>query len=235
MYFGDIGPDSHTMLEYFESNGAPHYEDYENPAEYILRAIGAGVNSKVTQDWTATWKASPESHEVHAELARIEERGDANEAAHGKHHFATSGRNEFFEVYRRMNLMWWRNPTYNYGRFMLVVIIALIDGFSFYQLSNSYRDVQSRVFAIFSVLIMGNSLTILAQPMFMKRRQCFRREFARKFGGWQFTICIILVELPYLAANANANLFIILFYCTAGLQSTALNGFYVFIAFVFFM
>ena len=235
VYFGDIGPNSHTMLEYFESNGAPHCEDHENPAEYILRAIGAGVNSKVTQDWAATWKASPESHEVHAELARIEERGDANAASHGKHReFATSGRNQFFEVYRRMNLVWWRNPTYNYGRFMLAVIIALIDGFSFYQLSNSYRDLQSRVFAIFSVLIMGNSLIILAQPMFMKQRQYFRREYASKFyGWWQFAVSIILVELPYLAANAG--LFIILFYWTAGLQSTALNGFYVFIAFVSFM
>lgn len=64
MYFGDIGPNSRVMLDYFERNGAPHCEDHENPAEYILRAIGAGVNSKVTQDWAATWKASPESHEV---------------------------------------------------------------------------------------------------------------------------------------------------------------------------
>jgi ATP-binding cassette subfamily G (WHITE) protein 2 (SNQ2) len=238
VYFGDIGPNSRTMLEYFERNGAPHCEDHENPAEYILRSIGAGANSKVTQDWAATWKSSPESHEVHAELARIEQQGAANISSRteSKKHreFATSGRNQFIEVYRRMNLVWWRNPTYNYGRFMLAVIISLIDGFSFYHLSNSYRDLQSRVFAIFSVLIMGNSLIILAQPMFMKQRQYFRREYASKFyGWWQFAVSIILVELPYLAANAG--LFILLFYWTAGLESSAINGFYVFIAFVAFM
>jgi len=133
-----------------------------------------------------------------------------------------------------MNLVWWRNPTYNYGRLLLAVIISLIDGFSFYQLSNSYRDLQSRVFAIFSVLIMGNSLIILAQPMFMRQRQYFRREYASKFyGWWQFAVSIILVELPYLAANAG--IFILLFYFTAGLETTAINGFYVFIAFVAFM
>lgn len=238
VYFGDIGPNSHIMLDYFERNGAPHCEDHENPAEYILRAIGAGVNSKVTQDWAQVWKSSPEAHAVHAELAEIERAGAANIAANHSHNkrreFATSGTNQFWEVYRRMNLVWWRNPTYNYGRLLLAVIISLIDGFSFYKLSNSYRDLQSRVFAIFSVLIMGNSLIILAQPMFMRQRQYFRREYASKFyGWWQFAVSIILVELPYLAANAG--LFIVLFYWTAGLQSNAINGFYVFIAFVSFM
>jgi ATP-binding cassette, subfamily G (WHITE), member 2, SNQ2 len=237
VYFGDIGPNSRIMLDYFEHNGAPRCEDHENPAEYILRAIGAGVTSTVTQDWAATWKSSAEGHAVRGELLQIEQQGVASAAnsSHKKYReFATSGANQFYEVYTRMNLVWWRNPTYNYGRVLLAVIISLIDGFSFYKLSHSYRDLQSRVFAIFSVLIMGNSLIILAQPMFMRQRQYFRREYASKFyGWWQFAVSMILVELPYLALNAAV--FVLLFYWTAGLESTGINGFYVFIAFVAFM
>eukprot|EP00026_Physarum_polycephalum_P000540 Phypoly_transcript_00541.p1 GENE.Phypoly_transcript_00541~~Phypoly_transcript_00541.p1 ORF type:complete len:1444 (+),score=259.70 Phypoly_transcript_00541:181-4512(+) len=237
VYFGDIGPNSRVMLDYFERNGAPKCEDSENPAEYILRAIGAGVSSKVTQDWPATWKASPESHEVHAELARIEQQGlaSARSRTHRVHReFATSATYQFWEVYKRINLVWWRNPTYNYGRVMLAVIISLINGFSFFQLTDSYRDLQSRIFAVFSVLIMGNSLITLAQPMFMRQRQFWRREYASKFyGWWQFAVTIILVEMPYLAINAA--LYVFLFYWTSGVESTNINGFYVYIAFVSFM
>jgi ABC-type multidrug transport system ATPase subunit/ABC-type multidrug transport system permease subunit len=235
VYFGDIGPNSRVMLDYFERNGAPKCEDDENPAEYILRAIGAGVNSKVTQDWALTWKNSAESHSVQEELAQIQKEGQGSGANHThRREFATSEKYQFLEVYKRMNLVWWRNPTYNYGRFILAVIISLIDGFSFWKLSDSYRDLQSRVFAIFSVLIMGNSLIILAQPMFMRQRQYFRREYASKFyGWWQFATSMILVELPYLAIGSG--IFILLFYWTSHLESTAINGFYIFIAFVAFM
>jgi ATP-binding cassette, subfamily G (WHITE), member 2, SNQ2 len=235
VYFGDIGNNSRIMLDYFERNGAPTCEDHENPAEYILRAIGAGANAQVTQDWAAVWKSSHEAREVVAELEHIQNQGARN-AGNSRHHreFATAGYTQFVEVFARMNLVWWRNPTYNYGRVLLAGILALIDGFSFYKLDNSYRDLQSRVFAIFTVLLMGNSLVILAQPMFMRQRQYFRREYASKFyGWWQFAVSIILVELPYLVANAAV--FVLLFYWTAGLESTALNGFYIFIAFTAFM
>lgn len=33
VYFGEIGDDSRTLLDYFESNGARRCEDEENPAE----------------------------------------------------------------------------------------------------------------------------------------------------------------------------------------------------------
>lgn len=34
-YFGDIGPNSRVMLDYFERNGARHCNEEENPAEYL--------------------------------------------------------------------------------------------------------------------------------------------------------------------------------------------------------
>lgn len=71
VYFGDIGKESRVLLDYFERNGADKCDVSENPAEYILRAIGAGVNAKSTQDWAQIWKNSSECRAVHEELARI--------------------------------------------------------------------------------------------------------------------------------------------------------------------
>ena len=36
VYFGDIGKDSRTLLDYFEAAGARKCDDEENPAEYML-------------------------------------------------------------------------------------------------------------------------------------------------------------------------------------------------------
>merc|ERR1711939_680068 len=40
IYFGDIGPNSHVLLDYFERNGAPKCDENDNPAEYMLDICG---------------------------------------------------------------------------------------------------------------------------------------------------------------------------------------------------
>lgn len=40
VYFGNLGPNSITMLDYFESHGAYPCPSQHNPAEYILDVIG---------------------------------------------------------------------------------------------------------------------------------------------------------------------------------------------------
>ncbi|KAH3677574.1 hypothetical protein WICPIJ_008954, partial [Wickerhamomyces pijperi] len=47
VYFGPIGVNSRVILDYFERNGARKCETVENPAEYILEAIGAGATATV--------------------------------------------------------------------------------------------------------------------------------------------------------------------------------------------
>jgi ATP-binding cassette subfamily G (WHITE) protein 2 (PDR) len=50
IYFGDIGENSRTLLDYFESKGARACDDEENPAEYMLEVAG-----DKEKDWFATW------------------------------------------------------------------------------------------------------------------------------------------------------------------------------------
>jgi ATP-binding cassette subfamily G (WHITE) protein 2 (SNQ2) len=42
VYFGELGHDSRNLLEYLERNGAKKCPPKENPAEFMLEAIGAG-------------------------------------------------------------------------------------------------------------------------------------------------------------------------------------------------
>lgn len=45
VYFGDIGEASETLVSYFERHGGRPFDQRENPAEYILDVIGAGVSA----------------------------------------------------------------------------------------------------------------------------------------------------------------------------------------------
>lgn len=71
LYFGDLGHNSRTLLDYFEDAGARQCSDDENPAEYMLEVVGAGPGEEATADWPAIWNASEEAQAVQAELDRL--------------------------------------------------------------------------------------------------------------------------------------------------------------------
>ncbi|EQL02664.1 ATP-binding cassette transporter ABC1 [Ophiocordyceps sinensis CO18] len=61
VYFGDIGSNSRTLLDYFESHGARHCGDDENPAEYMLEVRLRHVDNEFampfpTQLWVVSYR-----------------------------------------------------------------------------------------------------------------------------------------------------------------------------------
>jgi len=233
VYFGDIGERSSILTGYFEKGGARKCTEDENPAEYILEAIGAGVNGKATQDWPEIWSHSEECKEVQQELERMTET-EKKEDDHKAKEFATPMWYQFVQLYLRLNVVFWRSPNYNAGRVVQSIAVGLIIGFSFWDIGDSSSDLQQRVLAIFLILILGIMLIIAAQPQFMMLRELFKRDFSSKFYGWfPFSTAMIVVELPYLVIAAT--LCVVCAYWSVGLDSTASNGFYFWIAFVVFM
>eukprot|EP00184_Porphyridium_aerugineum_P002623 CAMPEP_0184693522 /NCGR_PEP_ID=MMETSP0313-20130426/1714_1 /TAXON_ID=2792 /ORGANISM="Porphyridium aerugineum, Strain SAG 1380-2" /LENGTH=1525 /DNA_ID=CAMNT_0027151613 /DNA_START=498 /DNA_END=5072 /DNA_ORIENTATION=+ len=64
VYCGEIGPAGKTLVDYFVRNGAPPLLPNQNPAEYMLLQIGAGLTVKdqaEKKDWHQIWKDSDES------------------------------------------------------------------------------------------------------------------------------------------------------------------------------
>ncbi|KAG2177325.1 hypothetical protein INT43_007982 [Umbelopsis isabellina] len=232
-YFGEIGPDSKTMIEYFETHGGPKCSPNANPAEYILECVGAGTAGKATKDWADVWADSPQAKSVEQELEDIHTQIDPEHKRHASE-FSLSFWGQFWLVYKRMNVSWWRSPTYNVGRLFNVLFVGLISGFSFWKLGNTASDMQNRMFCVFTTLIMSNSLIILAQPRFMQERNWFRREYASKYYSWgPFALTCLLVEIPYIIVLAAVFLFC--FYWTAGLQTASDRIGYFYILFVVFL
>lgn len=131
MYFDDIGQNAAKMLGYFEREGVRPCTPEENPAEYILEAI----RPTGTQDWSVTWKSSPENEQVQRELKELISKGITllfvsfyyfiYLCLGSQHHsddgnakeFATSTWTQLKVVYNRFNLTLWRNPSYMYVLF----------------------------------------------------------------------------------------------------------------------
>lgn len=225
IYFGDIGGNSQTMIAYFTSHGARACGATENPAEYILDVIGAGVAGRATADWPAIWIASSQYQRMHSDLESI---SVTDALAYEKpKEFATSLGYQFWEVYKRLNLIWWRNPYYNIGRLLNGLIIGLILGFTFWDLDASSSDLRSRVFLLFQSMLVGILLIFAAIPVMYMQREYFRRDYASKLYSWApFGFAIVLVEIPYLILTASVSFMCL--YWTSGLhkQNPPISGFY---------
>jgi ABC-type multidrug transport system ATPase subunit/ABC-type multidrug transport system permease subunit len=229
-YYGEIGKDASTMINYFESNGGPECSPEANPAEYILECVGAGTAGKSTKDWGEVWLNSNEAKALNEELDEIEKNA-VREPNREALTYATPFGTQFRLVHTRMAIAYWRSPDYNIGRFFNIMFTSLITGFTFWKLGDSSSDMMNKVFALFSTFIMAMTMIILAQPKFMTERLYFRREYASRYYGWlPFGISAILVEIPYIIVFAAS--FMFGFYWTAGMTNTPEACGYFYITFV---
>lgn len=135
VYFGDIGEKSATLTGYFEKNGVRKCQEEENPAEYILEAIGAGVSGHSTTDWPEVWNTSEEHGGVQAELERLSNTRKPDDGQVPKE-FATSMWYQFVQLYIRMNVVFWRSPDYNAGRIVKSLFVGLVIGGSPFLISS---------------------------------------------------------------------------------------------------
>ncbi|KAI9266969.1 ABC-2 type transporter-domain-containing protein [Sporodiniella umbellata] len=218
-YFGEIGADASTMISYFEKNGAPQCAPNANPAEYILECVGAGTAGKAARDWSEVWSNSKESRALEEELEGLHLSVNPNHE-NVNSVYSLSFFQQFWLVYKRMNVSWWRCPSYNLGRAFNVCFVGLLSGFTFWKLGNTASDLQDRMFSVFTTLFINNSLIILVQPRFMQERTWFRREHASSYYSWSpFALSCVLVEIPYVIVYTA--IFMFCFYWTVGINDSA--------------
>ena len=162
VYFGPVGDNSSTMLEYFESNGARKCADNENPAEYMLGIVNAGQNDK-GMDWFDVWKQSNESTEVQNEINRIHKEKEneppsTDDSAQSHSEFAMPIWSQIYEVTYRVFQQYWRMPSYILAKWGLGIVSGLFIGFSFYGAKTSLQGMQTVVYSLFMICTIFSSL-----------------------------------------------------------------------------
>ncbi|KAL4738230.1 ABC-2 type transporter-domain-containing protein [Aspergillus similis] len=205
VYFGPIGSNSRTLLEYFESNGARRCDEAENPAEYMIEVVNAEVNDRGT-DWFDVWKGSKECQAVKEEIERIHEEKrettgamQENDDVSTQSEFAMPFWFQLYVVTVRVFQQYWRMPEYIISKGALAIVAGLFIGFSFYDAKTSLAGLQTLVFSLFMVCALFAPLVNQIMPLFITQRSLYEvRERPSKAYSWKaFLIANILVEIPY--------------------------------------
>lgn len=123
VYFGPIGKNSQSLVDYFVRNGAADCPTGANPAEYMLHVIGAAPGAHTDIDWPAVWRQSPEYQSVQAELNRListkQTTNLTDDDAAAQREFAAPFSVQCKEVIKRVFEQYWRSPRYIYSKAVL--------------------------------------------------------------------------------------------------------------------
>ena len=206
-YFGDLGPNSSTLIEYFETRSGIKCGENDNPAEYILDVIGAGATATTDKDWFALFRSSEKYQELERELARLNQLGQkpmeisTESSARLDREYAQPFSVQLKEAVHRVFLSYWRNPTYISSKLFLNLVGGLFIGSSFWGQGDktSSASLQNKLFATFMSLVLSTSLSQQLQPEFINQRNLFEvRERPSKLYSWVvFLLSQAIVEIPW--------------------------------------
>ncbi|PYH99374.1 hypothetical protein BO71DRAFT_369301 [Aspergillus ellipticus CBS 707.79] len=203
VYFGDIGDQSRTLLDYFEANGARPCGSSENPAEYMLEIIGAGASGKATKDWPAVWNESQQIKDVQKEIDRIhQERSSVPDSEDGntqKGEYAMPFSYQLWHVTRRVFQQYWHEPAYVWAKLILATAASLFIGFTFFKPDSILQGFQDVLFSAFMLTSIFSTLVQQIMPKFVVQRSLYEvRERPSKAYSWAaFLVANVLVEIPY--------------------------------------
>ncbi|KAI0481005.1 ABC-2 type transporter [Xylariaceae sp. FL0804] len=237
-YAGELGPDSQTMIRYFEGSGGPRCPEDANPAEWMLEAIGAGDPDYRGRDWGDAWVESEQRRAQSDEMARLIEQRRGVELSAGvrdDREYAMPLSAQTAAVVRRAFVAYWRSPNYIAGKLILHIFTGLFNCFTFYKVGDSTIAMQSRLFSIFMVLTISPPLIQQLQPVFLRSRDVFAgREHGAKIYSWAaWTTGAVLAELPY-AVLAGAVYFNCWWWGLEGYRSSGFASGFVFLCVVLF-
>ncbi|KAK2777591.1 multidrug resistance protein cdr1 [Colletotrichum kahawae] len=197
----------------------------ENPAEWMLKVIGAAPGAKAERDWPQTWKDSDESVQVQRELTRLENESPASGALGTSEEMSTYATPYYTQLVmctKRVFQQYWRTPSYIYSKLILSGGTSLFIGVSFYKAELTMQGLQSQMFSIFMLLVVFAFLVYQTMPNFILQREQYeaRERASRAYSWYVFMLVNIIVELPW---NTLAALVIFFpFYYLVGMYRNAI-------------
>lgn len=210
VYFGDVGPQSSTLLGYFARAGSRPCGPDENPAEYMLDITSDRDKSGL--DLVNEWNCSPEKEQIVAEIDRLssDKAAAASSSRDGSadgdklsrelsREFALPLRSQFYHVTARAFQQYYRQPEYILSKFALGIASGLFIGFSFWDASQTQQGFQNTMFSIFLLATIFPTLVNQIMPKFVAQRSLYEvRERPSRVYSWKvFILSQVLVEAPW--------------------------------------
>ncbi|KAJ4370716.1 ATP-binding cassette transporter snq2 [Neocucurbitaria cava] len=231
VYFGPVGENGNDVITYFGDRGV-HCPPSKNVAEFILETAAKPIRRKdgTKINWNDEWQKSSNNAALLEEIDRIKSTRSKTVSDNRNHKKQDGGDEEEEEaefaapiwlqttmLTQRTFTQYWRSPSYMYGKLFVAFIIAIFNGFTFYQLGNTIADLQNRMFTSFLIVLIPPTIVNAVVPKFYENMALWRaRELPSRIYGWQaFTTAQVVAEIP--AAVVSSVVYFVLWYFPTGL------------------
>lgn len=128
LYFGDIGHDASTLINYFEMNGAGQCKSGDNPAEWMLDITNSSTASETQKgssqiDWIQKWNASSQKQDMLGQLNTLRpDHSNIGQLAKAPHEaYATSLTRQIILLSKRTFIDQWRSPVYLFAKVVVSI------------------------------------------------------------------------------------------------------------------
>lgn len=201
VYFGELGEGCSTLINYFEKYGSHPCPEGSNPVEWMLEVVGAAPGFRANQNYHEVWKGSHEYKVVRYEIETMEKElvTKPKELVAGEHtKYAAPIWKQYLIVTTRVFQQNWRSPAYIYGKFSMVIIVSLFNGFAFFKSDRSLQGLQNQMFSLFEFMIPLITLIQQMMPYFIEHRSLYEvREAPSKMYSWfTFIAAEVTSEIP---------------------------------------
>ncbi|KAJ1433881.1 P-loop containing nucleoside triphosphate hydrolase [Sesbania bispinosa] len=235
IYVGPLGRQSSHLIKYFESiDGVSKIKDGYNPATWMLEVTTTAQELSLGVDFTDLYKNSDLYRRNKQLIQELGQPAPGSKDLHFPTQFSQSFWVQCQACLWKQRWSYWRNPPYTAVRFFFTTFIALMFGTMFWDLGGKHTSRQDLLNAVGSmytaVLFLGVQNSSSVQPVVAVERTVFYREKAAgMYSALPYAFAQILVELPYIFAQAVT--YGVIVYAMIGFDWTAEKFFW----YLFFM
>lgn len=220
LYFGDVGPNCLTVMNYFVNHGASESKEYESQADYILEVTNEASSSQKI-DWHEVWQSSIEKQQAIDAWNQIVSdylatpQLSATQIKELSKKYASNYLTQFKWVYLRTLRCFWRDPTYALAKFFMQISLGLVIGFTYWSPAPNQTQVANGLFvSFFTVVFTSPILSVIQQKAIEGRTVYEASDGPLKMYSWVIMILTeAFVEIPFMWFQA-AIMFVALYFPT---------------------
>ncbi|KAJ7522819.1 hypothetical protein O6H91_18G028200 [Diphasiastrum complanatum] len=240
VYFGPVGNGGDLIREYFEAiPGTPLCPPNVNVGKFAIDVIGNGVvDRKALKDYALEYRVSDLALRNHMQLQRLRHsKGTLGPELVDQGYGATFTAMGL-EIFKKMQLYYWRNVNYTWGRIVSSVLSGLLMGSVYFNVNeHSSAGMNTRALSIFIscvLLAISNANSVIPQVV-IQRQSHDREKATRQYSLLLYNISFTLAEVPYLMLSTLIFSFIFLLMAQMAIGNAADFFLYWFILFLMTM
>ncbi|XP_030457252.1 pleiotropic drug resistance protein 3-like isoform X2 [Syzygium oleosum] len=208
IYSGPLGHNSSKIIEYFESiPGVPKIKSNYNPATWMLEVTSTSAEAELGIDFALIYRDST-IYETNKELVKqLSTPLHGTSDLHFSSGFSQNRWGQFKSCLWKQCLSYWRSPHYNLMRILYTIAASFFFGLLFWNQGKKPNN-QQNLFSVFgsmyvAVIFLGiNNCSSVLQYIAMERTVMYRERFAGMYSSWAFALAQVVVEIPYILAQA---------------------------------